>query len=517
MLNRKQANLEEIDFDIVGSSTFGKYPTISNSKTYNMYVSDGWLVNYAGYEAVISGLSGKGRGISVSKSGKIIAVLGQTAYLVFISYDQINDRYVTELDVLGNLQTYTGYVYIAENIVGQILFSDSQHLYLYDVNNIVTPFQVLNIDFIPGRIKYQNGYFLSNSIGTAQWRLSALNDGASWPFDSQHVAGIETKASNCTAIAKPPAGGNLVFVFGTNCVEMWFNSGQQLFPYQKNQSFNIDYGVINPSTIAEIDDMVVWLAQNEKAGFRIMYSTGSNVEQITTDGIAYFISRLTKPNDCDAFIFNLDNHIFYQINWYSDNVSLAYDFSNNKFYHVSDENQDYHIARALVNLNNRYYFVSKDTDSIYAMNSDYTQYDGKEIPKIRVTKNFRRKNQRPFKVKEFGWTIEQGTTNYGVQNLGNFEVATSKGKLVNTSNGDQVVTNLQNIRSYTPRVDTSISKDGGISFGSYVSKDLNYIGKHQNILRYYNSGRCNSFTVQARFYNLGRIAISGGNAIVENI
>jgi len=30
MLNRKQANLEEIELDIVGSSTFGKYQTISN-------------------------------------------------------------------------------------------------------------------------------------------------------------------------------------------------------------------------------------------------------------------------------------------------------------------------------------------------------------------------------------------------------------------------------------------------------------------------------------------------------
>ncbi|TXG86346.1 MAG: hypothetical protein E6R13_00670 [Spirochaetes bacterium] len=516
MLNRRQQNLEEIDLNIVGSSTFGKYPTISDEKTYNMYISDGCLVNYAGYESVISGLSGNGRGIAYSKSGKMIAVLGQTAYLIFINYDPVNDIYVTELDILGNLQTYTGYVFISENIVGQILFSDSQHLYLYDVNNITTPFQVLNIDFVPGKIEYQNGYFIANSIGTSQWRLSAVNDGTLWPFDAQHVADIETKASNCTAIVRNPSGSNLLFVFGTNCVEMWFDAGLQIFPYQKNQSFNIDYGVINPSTIAAIDNMVVWLAQNEKAGFRIMYSTGSNVEQITTDGIAYFISKLTKPNDCDAFIFNLDNHIFYQINWYTDNVSLMYDFSNNRFYHVTDENQNHHIARAIVNLNNRYYFVSKDTNKIYSMSSDYTQYDGKEIPRIRITKTFRRKNQRAFKVKEFGLTIEQGTTNYGNQNLGNFEVATSNDKLVYTSDGDQVVTNLENIVSYTPRVDASVSKDGGISFGNYVHKDLNHIGKRQNILRYYNVGRCNAFTVQVRFYNLGRVVVGGGSAVVEN-
>lgn len=517
MLNRRQANLEEVDLNIVGSSSFGKYPTISSEKTYNMYISDRWMVNYAGYKKVLDGLSGEGRGIFVSKSGKLIAVFGQTAYLIFISYDQINDVYVTELDILGNLQTYTGYVYIAENIVNQIIFSDSQHLYLYDPSNLTTPFQVLNVDFAPGKIIYHNGYFIVNAIGTSQWRLSEVNNGASFPFNSQHVGDIETKASNCTAIAHPPSGGNLIFVFGAQCVELWFDVGQQLFPYQRNQSFNIDYGVINPSTIAVIDDMVVWLAQNEKAGFRIMYSTGSNVEQITTDGIAYFISNLAKPNDCDAFIFNLDNHIFYQINWYFDNVSLMYDFSTGKFFHVSDENQNHHIARAIANLNNRYYFLSKDSNSLYSMSSSYTQYDGKEIPRIRICNNYRRKNQRPFKVKEFGFTVEQGTTDYGIQNLGRYEVKTNNGQLVNTSDGDQVVTNLNQIVQYTPRIDTSISKDGGISFGNYVPKNLNHIGNHQNIVRYYNAGRCNSFTVQTRFYNLDRVAISGGSMVVENI
>jgi hypothetical protein len=49
---------QQIPIEIVGSSTFGRYETVSASRTYNMFITtsgDGkeqWLVNFAGYESV---------------------------------------------------------------------------------------------------------------------------------------------------------------------------------------------------------------------------------------------------------------------------------------------------------------------------------------------------------------------------------------------------------------------------------------------------------------------------------
>ena len=48
-------------------------------------------------------------------------------------------------------------------------------------------------------------------------------------------------------------------------------------------------GCINPATIAALDEYVVWLAQNEKSGPIIMYSTGGMPKKITTDGIDYLL------------------------------------------------------------------------------------------------------------------------------------------------------------------------------------------------------------------------------------
>ncbi len=40
-------NSEQIPIQIVGSSTFGRYDKIGSGLTYNMFISDGWLVNFA--------------------------------------------------------------------------------------------------------------------------------------------------------------------------------------------------------------------------------------------------------------------------------------------------------------------------------------------------------------------------------------------------------------------------------------------------------------------------------------
>ena len=49
---RQTPNATREEVNIVGSSTFGRYKKISSEKTYNMFVSDEWLVNTAGYQKV---------------------------------------------------------------------------------------------------------------------------------------------------------------------------------------------------------------------------------------------------------------------------------------------------------------------------------------------------------------------------------------------------------------------------------------------------------------------------------
>ena len=73
---RKTPNSKQEEVNIVGSSVFGRYAKISSEKTLNMFVSDSWLVNTAGYQKVYELLpEGKARIIFSSTRGNIMIVV----------------------------------------------------------------------------------------------------------------------------------------------------------------------------------------------------------------------------------------------------------------------------------------------------------------------------------------------------------------------------------------------------------------------------------------------------------
>jgi hypothetical protein len=556
VITRSESTVQS-PINVVGSSTFGVYPKISIEKTYNMYISDGWLVDYLGYKS-ISNLGTRGRGIFTSTIlNRMIAVIDENVYLINVIFDpNSNDPYQFNPLQIGTLLTFTSDVFIAENNGGQIAISDGSAIYIYNPNAAI-PFQTFNsaaLGFIPGYITFHDTYFIAAASQDAfytppannTWRLSASNDGTSWPADEAHIGLLQTKPDNTAAVLRFPSRGNMIFVMGTTVTEPWFDVGYQLFPYQRNTNANIDYGCISPATIAATDELVVWLAKNEKSGPVIVFSDGGMVQRISSDGIDNVLGGLQNPESSEAFIFRADGHIFYHINFYGDNLTLFYDFNTQKFFHASDHNMNYFIAKEVAFFNNQYYFVSRNDGNIYAFSTAYTTYDGKEIPRIRVCKSIRRPTQENFIVNDVGFTIEQGTTEPIYHNLGpahlitqaddplitediNTFFITQANDLIVTEDGFNLVEQEDDFTAFDflitdqdvfsgpiyPRVDMSISIDGGYSFGSYVSYNMNPLGKRKNMLRWWRLGLANDWTPQFRFWGFGRFVATDGIANIR--
>lgn len=548
MIRRSESTIQS-PLNVVGSSTFGVYPKISLEKTYNMYISDGWMVDYLGYKSLFN-LGNQGRAIFTSTIlDRMIVVVDENVYVINIIYNpNAQDPYQFNPLHVGTLLTFTSDVFIAENNGGQIAISDGSALYIYDPNNAI-PFQTLDsvaLGFIPGYITFHDTYFIAASTGTNQWQLSESNNGYSWPGAAANVGSLQTKPDHTVAVLRFPSRGNMIFVMGSTVTEPWFDVAYQLFPYQRNTNANIDYGCVNPATIAAIDELVVWLAKNEKSGPVIVFSDGGMVQKISTDGIDHILSSLQNPESSEAFIFRADGHIFYHINFYEDNLTLFYDFNTQKFFHATDHNMNYFIAKEVAFFNNQYYFVSRNDGNIYAFSTSYTTYDDKEIPRIRVCKSIRRPTQENFIVNDAGFTIEQGTTEPIYHNLGpchlitqddfhlitqgiNNLFITQANELVLTEDGFNLAEQEDDLTGFDhlvtdqdffsdpvyPRVDLSISTDGGYSFGSYVAYNMNPLGKRRNMLRWWRLGLANDWTAQFRFWGFGRFVAADGVANVR--
>ncbi len=570
MLSRGQ-NFKSIPLNIVGSSIFGRYPKINSEKTYNMFMSDQFLVPYSGYQiAILSSLfrNGEvGRGIFTStKLNRMVVVIDSNVYLVNIFFDQNTDMsFDSQIIFIGSLQTSNGIVYITENNKPQIAISDGVSIYIYDPT--LTPrFQIATkdgtnpLDFIPGYITFHDTYFICaarednfySPPASNTWRLSNQNDGALWPSTSANIGLLQTKPDNVQAVLRFPSKGNMIFVMGSIVTEAWFDTGAQLFPYQRNNQFNIDYGCLSPATIAYMDEIVVWLAKNEKSGPIILYSDGGMPRKVTTDGIDYLFAQLTNPQDSQAFIYRQDGHLFYHINFYSDNLSLFIDFlpdGTHKIYNSCDQNLNYFIASEVAFFNNQYYFVTKNNGNLFAFDTIFTTYQDvdadnnvveHEIPRFRICRNIRLSSQEYFIANDIGFTIESGETDYQRLSTGPLRLITQDGNFIITQGNiiflqyqdedyfetqddnliisqqtdpndfDYLIAQEDGYINSTPRVDLSISRDGGASFGSDFPYVLSPVGQRKNRLMWWQCGAANDMVCQFKFWGIGRFVVTDG-------
>lgn len=535
-------NENEVPLKIVGSTVFGRYPKISVEETYNFIISDKFLVPYAGYAAILMlVLGGKGRGAFTSTSGDItIAVVSNNVFVINADLTY---------QIVGQLATSTGDVFIAENNNFEIAITDYSNIYVYSyggspitfktsttetpgANQFAIPTALTN----PGYITFQNGRLLVAGTGTSNWYLSDFNMATVWTgvagFASAHTGTIQTKSDTVQAPVRFPGRGNLLLVFGFTVAEPWTDQGLALFPYVKSTTFNLDYGCLNAASIDSLENYVGWLAQNEKSGPALMFTDGSSITRISTDGIDFKLSNLTNPTDCFGFFFRQDGHLIYQFTFPTDNLSYAYDFNTKKFFTVTDENLNYHPAKKVVFFNGVYYFVSNRDGNFYEFDTSITNYTYslpnssnpivKEIPRIRICPPLRLDNQKSFIVKNLSFTIEQGQPNniiYGFipQPIPYTCITTESGALIMTESGYVIQTTAFMGSIKYPLsdagVDLSISRDGGQTFGNSVRKNMNPTGKAKSLFIYRQLGRLNDSSTQLRFWGMKRFVVTDG--IVE--
>lgn len=464
---------ENIDFGLVGGNRFGRYKKISSEETINMIVSDGALVSFLGYEKVITSGATNGREIFTStKFNHMISVADSNVYIID---EGLN------LTFIGQLDTSAGPVYIAENIGDQLAICDGVNIYIFNYSTSL--FQKVAVNFQPKYISFQDTYFIAADGLSNKFRLSDNNNGLSWPDDASHVGTLQTKATTCTAAV--PLDRQL-FVFGKNVSEPWQDIGYTLFPYQRSNYFSIDYGCVNPATIASGFGVLVWLGSNEKTGISIMFSQGGQAKRLSNDGIDFVFSNMKNPEDSLGFIFREAGHIFYVITFITDNVTYCFDFNTGMFFTLVDHNMNHHIARRVTFFNGSYYFVSLIDGNIYKMSSTLYTLDGKEMPRFRILKSIRVPSGDRFVVRNINLTMEQG--------------------ILENENKQS----LSLLPQLVPRIDLSASKDGGENYWNVAPHNMNRFGKRPNVCNFWNVGSFNDCTLKFAFWGNQRWCINQG-------
>lgn len=520
---RSEAQIKNIPLQIVTSTKFGRYDKISREEVFNFIQSDGFMVDFAGFKNVDAlNPNGLGRDIYSSSRGNIMVEV--ISDLVYVTAPGITSEFI------GSLATSSGDVFMSENNHGQIVITDTVNMYVYNytAGGFVT---ILGADlgFSPGYVTFQDSRIIVAALGTNTWRLSnliAIADASNFPNDAQHVGELQTKPDLVVGALRFPGAGNLLFVFGKTVIEPWNDIGAAIFPYTRLDSYNVDYGCLSANTIAENENIVVWLAANEQSGPAIMYSTGTDTKKISTDGIDFKLSQLTNPQDSYGMLFRQDGHQIYMITFKTDNLSYIYDFNTEKFFTVCDENMNHHPAKRVVFFNNKYYFVSFNDGNLYEFGTQFTSFQYaadniQQMPRIIIPGPMRLPSSRWFIGDNLTFIIENGQPNNVEEII--FQNTPFEGNEIETQDQLFVITtqdghpicmqhnfNTSSIEVATEVIDLSISRDGGVTFGSAWRKNMNPTGIRKSRMIFQRLGILNDLSFMLRFHGFGRYVVGSG-------
>ncbi len=504
----------QVPVKIVGSSKFGLYPIISAERTYNMFVSDGWLVNFSGYEAAVEVLDeAKGRGIFRSVQGNfILAVAGANVYRINLNGLSLVPIYV------GTIGTSSGEVFIDENLNSQIsiVATPEWWIYNYETGSFAQP--TFSADLTPTYVSCLNGQFLLGNSQNYFWFVYAPDPMSDIEQTLVTTRTIGTITDLPKAVITIPGSSTNVLVLGDVSGEIWSNVGN-IDAFNKNTSVSLYYGTISVSTIAINDNLVFFLASNAQSAPALMKMNGGMPERVSTDGIDNLLENIKHPEQSTAMFYRQSGHLFYQLTFYNaeDNITIAYDVNLDAFYDLTDWNFSYHPARSMVYFNNTNYFISLNDGFLYKIANDITVYEqnpGKiyEIPRVRICDTFRYPNRpEKFLVNLFTFTLENGTEPYYFPDVCyGFVITEDTDEIIYTEDDQPIMLQEGYCESPESRIDISISKNGGRTFGNSVPYYMHNTGKYQCQPRKTNLGAANIFTIQLRFWGFWRFCVSNG-------
>ncbi len=220
----------------------------------------------------------------------------------------------------------TGPVSMADNGT-QLFVAANGPGYIYNANtNVFAP--ISDPDY-PGAVTvgYLDGYFVFNEPNSQKIWVTALLDGTS--VDPLDFASAEGSPDGVVAIL---SNFREIWVFGTNSVEVWYDSGATDFPLQRIQGAYNELGCAAAFSVAKMDNGVFWLGKDARGQGIVYRANGYTGQRISTHAVEWHIQTYGNISDAVAYTYQQDGHSFYVLTFPSANKTWVYDVATNAWH-----------------------------------------------------------------------------------------------------------------------------------------------------------------------------------------
>jgi hypothetical protein len=228
---------------------------------------------------------------------------------------------LTATPILLGIVSGTGPVSIADNGT-QIFFACNPDGFIYNKSTNVFA-QITDPDFTGAvTVTYLDGYFVYNEPDSQKIWVTQLLDGTS--IDPLDFISAEGSPDGVVGLI---SDHRELWVFGTDSVEVWYDTGGTDFPLQRIQGAFNEIGCVAAFSIAKLDNGLFWLGTDARGQGIVYRANGYTGVRVSTHAIEYAIAQYGNIADAIAYTYQQEGHAFYVLTFPSANATWVYDVS----------------------------------------------------------------------------------------------------------------------------------------------------------------------------------------------
>lgn len=167
------------------------------------------------------------------------------------------------------------------------------------------------------RLLYQRSFWI-----TAQYDAAAI--------DALDFATAEGSPDSIQSLI---ADNRELFIFGTETLEVWYNSGDADNTFQRFQGGFKQHGCVAKFSPARFDNSVIWLSRNDRGDGQIsMLGEGYQPRVVSSVELNYQISTYINLDQAFGYSYQHEGHEFYVITFPGNGVTWAYDAATKEWH-----------------------------------------------------------------------------------------------------------------------------------------------------------------------------------------
>lgn len=399
--------------------------------------------------------SGPVRGGFISSNGRAFFVSGDVLY-------EINSAGTATS--WGTLNTTSGNVTIDENSI-QLFICDGEdgYVFTYSTDSFT---EVTDGDFPQaGTATCIDGYIVVNETDSGRFYISSNNNGLNW--DALDFATAESSPDQLVRVIR--AVGQL-WLLGDKTTEIWTNTGDASFPFQKIKGSEIEIGIMAAHTALAFGNSLFWVGKDRDGDGIVYTADGFRPRRISTEAIEIRINSATDKENIRAFSYQKDGHFFYILTGGGLETSLAYDLTTGQWHERAYLNAqgefEQDLASCCVSAFGKHLVGDRRNGKIYELSQDVYSDNGDEIASERIFTHLSNEDQR--------------------QRYNELVIAFEHGVGITTGQGSDPVCMLK------------ISKDGGRTYSDWYTASIGKKGEYKNKTRFRRIGIAEQLTLKVR-------------------